>query len=128
LAESLSLGPVVTGVVTRRGFLSRRKLRSYNDDVVQALRIRPPNLKLGIRWFSGGNQQKALLARSFASDFGVHVFDEPTVGIDVGAKVDVYEHMKRLAEAGKAVLVISSDTEELLGIAQRIYVVREGRV
>ncbi len=128
LAESLSLGPVVTGVVTRRGFLSRRKVRSYNDDVVQALRIRPPNLKLGIRWFSGGNQQKALLARSFASDFGVHVFDEPTVGIDVGAKVDVYEHMKRLAEAGKAVLVISSDTEELLGIAQRIYVVREGRV
>ncbi|MEU6137355.1 sugar ABC transporter ATP-binding protein [Nocardioides sp. NPDC047086] len=128
LAESLALGPVVTGSVTRYGFLSRRKVEEYNAQAVQALRIKPANLKLGIRWFSGGNQQKALLGRSFAADFGVHVFDEPTVGIDIGAKVDVYEHMKKLVEAGKAVLLISSDTEELLGVAHRIYVVSEGRI
>lgn len=128
LAESLSLGPVVTGAVTRRGIVSRRKVAQYNAQAVQALRIKPANQKLGIRWFSGGNQQKALLGRSFAADFGVHVFDEPTVGIDIGAKVDVYEHMKNLVDAGKAVLLISSDTEELLGVAHRIYVVREGHI
>ena len=128
LSESLSLGPVVTGAVTRRGIVSRRKVAQYNAQAVQALRIKPANQKLGIRWFSGGNQQKALLGRSFAADFGVHVFDEPTVGIDIGAKVDVYEHMKNLVDAGKAVLLISSDTEELLGVAHRIYVVREGRI
>ena len=128
LAESLALGPVVTGSVTRHGFVSRRKVEEYNAHAVQALRIKPANQKLGIRWFSGGNQQKALLGRSFAADFGVHVFDEPTVGIDIGAKVDVYEHMKKLVEADKAVLLISSDTEELLGVAHRIYVVRDGRV
>lgn len=128
LSEALSLGPVVTGAVTTNGFLSRRAIADYNDHAVQALRIKPANQDLGIRWFSGGNQQKALLGRSFAADFGVHVFDEPTVGIDIGAKVDVYEHMKRLVDAGKAVLLISSDTEELLGVAHRIYVVREGRI
>jgi ribose transport system ATP-binding protein len=128
LAESLSLCPVVTGAVTKHGIVSRRKVAQYNAQAVQALRIKPANQKLGIRWFSGGNQQKALLGRSFAADFGVHVFDEPTVGIDIGAKVDVYEHMKNLVDAGKAVLLISSDTEELLGVAHRIYVVREGRI
>jgi ribose transport system ATP-binding protein len=78
--------------------------------------------------FSGGNQQKALLARGFARPFPVHVFDEPTVGIDVGAKHDVYEHIKALCAAGAAVLLISSDTEEVLGMAHRVYAVREGRI
>ena len=58
----------------------------------------------------------------------MHVFDEPTVGIDIGAKADVYEHMKRLCEAGAAVVLISSDAEEVLGMSHRIYVVREGRI
>jgi ribose transport system ATP-binding protein len=96
--------------------------------VVQQLSIRPPQAGRKVLGFSGGNQQKALLARAFARDFAVHVFDEPTVGIDIGAKLDVYQHIKRLCASGAAVLLISSDMEEVLGLAHRVYAVREGRV
>jgi ribose transport system ATP-binding protein len=96
--------------------------------VVEALSIKPADPGRSIMGFSGGNQQKALLARSFARNFPVHVFDEPTVGIDIGAKADVYNHMNRLCEEGAAVVLISSDTEEILGMSHRIYAVREGRI
>ncbi|MBL8581437.1 MAG: sugar ABC transporter ATP-binding protein, partial [Rhizobiaceae bacterium] len=77
---------------------------------------------------SGGNQQKAVLARAIESGAEVLVLDEPTAGVDVGAKAEIHRHIEALAAAGKGVLLISSETEELLTLADRILVIREGRL
>ena len=76
---------------------------------------------------SGGNQQKVVLSKWLFSGPEVLILDEPTRGIDVGAKYEIYEIINQLAESGKAVIVISSEMPELLGISDRIYVMNEGR-
>ncbi|MCW2840125.1 MAG: sugar transporter ATP-binding protein [Aeromicrobium sp.] len=127
LGENITLAPVATGMMSRLGLVSHRSGAARQRDAIDRLGIKG-RADRSIMELSGGNQQKALLARSFARDFAVHIFDEPTVGIDVGAKADVYAHMRTLCEAGAAVVMISSDTEEVLGMCHRIYVVREGRL
>ena len=77
---------------------------------------------------SGGNQQKIVLAKWLALEPKVLIFDEPTRGIDVGAKAEIYELMRQLARAGVALMVISSDMEEVLGISDRVAVMHEGRI
>jgi ribose transport system ATP-binding protein len=128
LRENITLPSVALGSTTRGGIVSRSEGTALTNRVMDALSIKPADPGRSIMGFSGGNQQKALLARSFARNFPVHVFDEPTVGIDIGAKADVYNHMNRLCEEGAAVVLISSDTEEILGMSHRIYAVREGRI
>ena len=128
LRENITLPSIALGSTTRGGVVSRSGGTALTNRVVEALSIKPADPGRSIMGFSGGNQQKALLARSFAHNFPVHVFDEPTVGIDIGAKADVYNHMNRLCEEGAAVVLISSDTEEILGMSHRIYAVREGRI
>jgi ribose transport system ATP-binding protein len=128
LRENITLPSIALGSTTRGGIVSRSGGTALTSRVVEALSIKPADPGRSIMGFSGGNQQKALLARSFARNFPVHVFDEPTVGIDIGAKADVYNHMNRLCEEGAAVVLISSDTEEILGMSHRIYAVREGRI
>jgi ribose transport system ATP-binding protein len=128
LGDNLSLPGVTVGKLSRLGIVQRRARARATSGIIDRLAIRPADPKRPILGLSGGNQQKALLGRAFARDFAVHVFDEPTVGIDVGAKVEVYRHIAELCAAGAAVLVISSDMEEIVGIAHRVYVIREGRV
>jgi ribose transport system ATP-binding protein len=128
LGENIILSSLVAGTVNRFGIVSRPRRASRVQEVVEQLSIKPAQPERRVMGFSGGNQQKALLARAFARDFAVHVFDEPTVGIDVGAKLDVYLHIKRLCAAGAAVLLISSDMEEVIGLAHRVYAVRDGAV
>ena len=77
---------------------------------------------------SGGNQQKVVLGKWLAADVDVLLMDEPTRGIDVAAKVEIYELMNRLTAEGKAILMISSELPEILGMSQRILVMREGRI
>jgi ABC-type sugar transport system ATPase subunit len=77
---------------------------------------------------SGGNQQKVVLAKTLAADPDIIIFDEPTKGIDVGAKHEIYELMNRLAEQGKGIIMVSSDMEEILGMSDRIIVLYEGMV
>jgi ABC-type sugar transport system ATPase subunit len=81
-----------------------------------------------MRALSGGNQQKALLARWALAKSDVFVFVEPTRGVDVGARADIYRRLDALAQAGKAIVVVSSDLAEVLTIAHRILVVRDGRI
>jgi ribose transport system ATP-binding protein len=90
------------------------------------LKARAPEQKL--RTLSGGNQQKVMFARAVAGPLRVLVLDEPTRGVDVGAKFDIYALLRELAAAGAAVLIVSSDQEELLHICSRIAVMREGRI
>ena len=94
----------------------------------EAIRIKTPNLEQKIRNLSGGNQQKVIIARWLASEPNLVIFDEPTRGIDVGAKSEIYALVNALVESGKAVLMISSEMEEVMGMSDRIIVLREGRI
>ncbi|GHT80450.1 sugar ABC transporter ATP-binding protein [Betaproteobacteria bacterium] len=78
--------------------------------------------------FSGGNQQKVLLAKGLAQEVGVYIFDEPTVGVDVGARQSIYQYLARLSNSGAAILLISSDLPELMGMSHRMLVMRNGRM
>ncbi|MDB5622136.1 MAG: D-ribose transporter ATP-binding protein [Devosia sp.] len=95
---------------------------------MERLRLRKNAIDLPVRALSGGNQQKAALARWLLRDSPVMILDEPTRGVDVGAKREIYELIDALARAGKAILVISSDLPEAIGIADRVLVVRGGRI
>jgi ribose transport system ATP-binding protein len=111
-------GPVVSrDLETRRAEQSRRDLD-----------IRTPNVAVRAGALSGGNQQKVVLAKWLAMAPKVIIFDEPTRGIDVGAKSEIYRLMRNLADAGVAVLMISSDMEEVIGVSDRVAVMHEGRI
>src|SRR6185503_8198791 len=92
------------------------------------LRIKTPNVAERVMRLSGGTQQKVVLARWLAADAKLLVMDEPTRGVDVGAKAEIYELMNRLTDAGAGILMISSDLPEVLGMSDRIYVMRQGRI
>lgn len=92
------------------------------------LRIRVPGVKQMVVNLSGGNQQKVALAKALAADPDIIIFDEPTKGIDVGAKQEIYQLMNDLVESGKAIIMVSSDMEEILGMSDRIIVLHEGLV
>ncbi|MBK9715287.1 MAG: sugar ABC transporter ATP-binding protein [Kouleothrix sp.] len=97
------------------------------DQYVQNLRIRTPGTYQQVQFLSGGNQQKVVLAKWLASRSKILIFDEPTRGIDVGAKVEVYNLMNNLVEQGVAVIMVSSEMPELLGMSDRILVMHKGR-
>ena len=110
------------GVV--KGGARRQAIRSY----VEEMRIRPPTINTLMRNLSGGNQQKVVIARWLATGARVFLFDEPTRGIDVGAKAEIYALLRRLAADGAALLVVSSELPELLLLCHRIAIVSGGRV
>ncbi len=116
--KSLSIGP----------FLKRLRERDLVRGPLEKLGLRPMAPERRVLAFSGGNQQKVMLARGLLQSFDVYLFDEPTVGIDVGAKVDVYNLIKSLAESGACVVVSTSELPELLNLSSRIYVMHEGRI
>jgi len=96
--------------------------------MIDMLDISTPTEEKEVRLLSGGNQQKVVLAKWLAVDSEIMIFDEPTRGIDVGAKAEIYKLMCQMAQRGKAVIMISSDMPELIGICDRIYAMREGTV
>src|SRR5581483_12225350 len=98
--------------------------RKYISD----LRIRTPSERRMVRFLSGGNQQKVVIAKWLLSHADVLIFDEPTRGIDVGAKVEVYHLINDLVRRGAGVIMISSEIEEVLGMSDRILVMRGGRI
>jgi ribose transport system ATP-binding protein len=95
---------------------------------VERLDIRTPNLRQRVRNLSGGNQQKVIIARWLTLKPQVLILDEPTRGIDVGAKAEIHALMSQLAQDGVGVLMVSSELPEILGVSDRILVMREGRV
>ncbi|MDF4677488.1 ATP-binding cassette domain-containing protein, partial [Vibrio parahaemolyticus] len=94
----------------------------------KALNVKTASLQQAIGQLSGGNQQKVILGRWLSTDMSVILLDEPTRGIDVGAKSEIYELIFNLAERGVTVLVVSSDLPEVLGISDRVMVMKEGAV
>jgi ABC-type sugar transport system ATPase subunit len=107
---------------------SRNQERALTGDFIRSLRIRTPHMEQRVGALSGGNQQKVVIARWLATTPKVLILDEPTRGIDVGAKAEVHALIARLAEEGVAILMISSELPEILGMSQRVLVMREGRI
>jgi ABC-type sugar transport system ATPase subunit len=105
-----------------------RQFRQTNHEMVEQLSIRYKGLSQKVNTLSGGNQQKVLLSKWLSQDSEVIVFDEPTRGIDVATKVEIYDLIKSLAKAGKAIVMVSSELQELIAICDRIMVVNEGRI
>jgi ABC-type sugar transport system ATPase subunit len=105
-----------------------RDERRLSEETVAQFRIRTPSLSTRILQLSGGNQQKVVLGRCFALSPRVTVLAEPTRGVDVGAKSEIYGFMQDLAEQGAALLIISSELPELLGVADRILVMYRGQI
>jgi ABC-type sugar transport system ATPase subunit len=115
-------------VYTRWGLLSKPAMRQVSRQYVDELRIVTPDVEREVRYLSGGNQQKVLLAKWLARQPRILIVDEPTRGVDVGSKADIYRILRELAASGIALLVVSSDLPEVLALAHRIVVMSEGRV
>ena len=113
----------------KAGFvLDHPTINKIVDDSIQQLSIKTPSMQTLISTLSGGNQQKVIVARWLANDPDILIMDEPTRGIDIGAKHEIYEIMENLAQQGKAIIMISSEMPELIGMSDRIYVMSEGKL
>jgi ribose transport system ATP-binding protein len=113
---------------TTAGFVRDRALRVKAERYIGALRIKTPSLDQTTKNLSGGNQQKVVIAKWLAKDCDVLIFDEPTRGIDVGAKEEIYQLLGELAAQGKSIIMISSELPEILRMSHRVVVMSEGRV
>ena len=110
------------------GVLDKKKEREIANNYVEKLSISTPGLDTQVKFLSGGNQQKVCVAKWLTLDSEIIIIDEPTRGIDVGAKTEIYKILNDLVKEGKSVIMISSEMPELLGMCDRIYVMHEGRM
>ena len=124
-----NVGVSVYNKYLKAGFmLDHKRINGVVDDSIKKLRIKTTSMKEHIANLSGGNQQKVIVARWLANDPDILIMDEPTRGIDVGAKHEIYEIMNDLAAQGKAIIMISSEMAELLGMSDRVYVMCDGKL
>jgi methyl-galactoside transport system ATP-binding protein len=107
--------------------LNEKKMKEDTQNGIEKLKIKTPSTKTQIKNLSGGNQQKVLLARWLLTDPDILILDEPTRGIDVGAKYEIYSIIIELAKQGKSIIMITSEMPELLGMSDRVMVMCEGR-
>jgi len=110
------------------GFLKQKKLKGLVGRMVEVMEIKTPAVRQLVKYLSGGNQQKVILAKWFLRNCKVYIFDEPTRGIDVGAKVEIYRLMQDLAKEGAGIIMVSSELPEVLNMSDRIEVVFGGRI
>jgi ribose transport system ATP-binding protein len=112
--------------ITRFGLVNRRVEREYTQSAIRNLNVRTPSPDFEVQHLSGGNQQKIVIAKWLATKPDLLIFDEPTQGVDVGARSDIYRLIRNEAGTGKGVLLISSDYLEVIGLADRVLVMHEG--
>ncbi len=110
------------------GFLKGKILRGIVDTIIQKIDIKTPTTKQLVKNLSGGNQQKVVLAKWFSRDCDIYIFDEPTRGIDVGAKIEIYRLMENLAKNGAGIIMVSSELPEILNMSDRILVMYNGQI
>ena len=126
--ENASMAAIDQPTYSRWRLLQRASERRAIQIIVDKLKLRPPHIERAVANLSGGNRQKVLLARGLTRDITVFLFDEPTVGIDVGAKIEVYELMKALLPKGAAIVLVSSELPEVLNLSHRLYVMHRSRI
>ncbi len=129
LSMSIRWNSVISAIksISRFGVVNRKKEREIADYYIDRLNIRTPSPDQIAGNLSGGNQQKVVLAKTMAAKTRIIIFDEPTRGVDVGAKQEIYQLMNQLVEQGHSILMVSSDMPELLGMSDRIVVICEGK-
>jgi ribose transport system ATP-binding protein len=114
--------------LARFGFIDDKAGVENAEQYRQRLRIKTPSLRQITMYLSGGNQQKVVLAKWLCNNVRVLIVDEPTRGIDVGAKFEVYELLNQLSDSGVAIIMISSELPEILGMSDRVVVIHEGKI
>jgi ribose transport system ATP-binding protein len=124
--ENISIA-ILKGISTRTVVNTRREAE-ISESYRVSMRIKTPSIRQKIKNLSGGNQQKVILAKWLATHPELIIFDEPTRGIDVGAKYEIYKLMNELVENNKTIIMVSSEMEELIGMSDRIIVLHEGRM
>jgi len=129
LEHSVKWNVSVVQLANTKGRLINERLETQNvDDYVSAIDIKTPSIFQEVRFLSGGNQQKVVLAKWLYANSKVIIFDEPTRGIDIGSKEEIYKLMVQLARDGKYILMVSSDMPELIAMCDRVVVMRQGKV
>lgn len=130
LDESIALNMVAVSLkkIFPNFFISRKKITEVALGYKKQLRIATTSVNKACKYLSGGNQQKVVLAKWLSFDPEILIFDEPTRGIDVAAKLEIYNLMDRLAAEGKAIIMISSELPEVIGMSDRIYIMHEGEI
>ena len=114
--------------ISKRSVVDKAKERQVAEGYRRQLRIKTPTVDYGVQKLSGGNQQKVVLSKWMFTDPDLLILDEPTRGIDVGAKTEIYGIIRELTERGAGVILISSELPELLGMSDRIYTIFEGQI
>lgn len=120
--------PILKRISNRAGFVNAKRETDTSAEQIHALRIKTPSAGQLVNNLSGGNQQKVVLGKWLANDCEVLILDEPTRGIDVGAKQEIYNLINLLAAQGRGIIVISSDMEEIMGITDRMLILYEGKL
>ena len=114
-------------IVSKHAVMNRKLERKFSKEYVQKLAISTPSIETEVQYLSGGNQQKVVIAKWLLQNSDIIVLDEPTRGIDVGAKSEIYNLIVRLVEQGKSVILISSELPEVIGMSDRVIVIHEGK-
>lgn len=114
--------------LTVRGMLHKKKIRENTELYCQKLQVKTPSIQQKVVNLSGGNQQKVIIGKWLSTDSKILIFDEPTRGIDVGTKAEIYKIMEELAASGVGIIMISTELPETLGISDRVLVMRKGRI
>jgi inositol transport system ATP-binding protein len=132
LVHAMSVSHNVTlaalGKFCRGGLIDRAAENDATDRQIRALSIKTPGRNCQVQYLSGGNQQKVVIAKALLTEPEILILDEPTRGIDIGAKAEVHAIMRRLARQGKAIIMVSSEMAEIMSLSDRILVMREGRI
>ena len=126
--ENMSLPSLQLPEFQRNGLLRLGEEKRITNELAEKLQLYPRQIEREVDHFSGGNQQKVLLAKCLTRDVKLYVFDEPTVGVDVGTRVEIYKLIAELCQAGAAVILISSDLPEVIHMSNRVYVMYRGRL
>ncbi len=126
--QNINLGLLFRDDIVNGAGLSPRRLHALSSGIARKVDLTDAFMARPVANLSGGNQQKALFGKGFGQDYDIYIFDEPTVGVDMGTRASLYRLIKELAEAGKAVVVISSDLPEAMNLAHRLLVFAGGRI
>lgn len=114
--------------MSRSGIINQKRVKTLCDELVDGFSIKPNNPEIQVRNMSGGNQQKVAIAKWVYQSHKIMIFDEPTRGVDVGAKAEIYKIIQEIAQKGVGIIMVSSDLPEILGMCDRVVVMKEGRV
>jgi ribose transport system ATP-binding protein len=126
--ENVALPALDRPPLSRFGILDRAAERRTVRPLAERLNLQPRNIERDVQYFSGGNQQKVMLAKGLTRPIRLFIFDEPTVGVDVGTRIAIYEFIRDLCQAGAGILLISSELPEILHLTNRTYVMYRGKV